>query len=313
MMRNYLLPLFLLFSLVWASCEKEVEFDFGDKERLVVFSNFSDQNDLEVLVYTTKSRLTPTESTNFLTDATVMVFSGAELLEVLDLVKEDPESGTPPYYKSNMIVPQVGVIYTIKVIVPGYETVTATNSIPIAVPIQSVQFSNNVLRDVESESAVNFKVAVTIKDPVEVENFYHVIFHQEMIPFSIGELGDTIRGPVIYTKPAQLRIDSNSPAVKYFDGKSLLAKDETFNGQVVTFSVEGSYMFNPKLFLPGRFLVELRTVSEAYYYYHSTLTIQHEAGENPLSPGVVVFDNIENGVGVFAGFSSTFDFFDLNN
>ena len=313
MIRNYILPLVFFCFYFLTSCEKVVEFDFKDQEQLVVFSNFSNQNDLEVLVYTTRSRLSPTDSTRFLTDATVMVFSEGQLLELLELVPGNPEDKSPPYYRSKSLVPQAGKIYSIKVSVPGYDPVTATNSIPESVPIQSVQFSNDMIKGLEEESYFNFQVGVTIQDPAETVNFYHVIFHQELIPYVVTETGDTIKGNVFFTKPDQLTLGENTPAVKYFDGKSLLAKDETFNGKEMTFSVQGNYTFNPHQHLPGRFLVELRTVSEAYYYYHTTLTIQHEASENPLSPGVVVFDNIDNGVGIFAGYSSTFDFFNLDN
>ncbi len=312
-MRDYLLSFILFFSMIWSSCEKEVKFDFDNQERLVVFSNFSDQNDLEVLVYTTQSRLTPTETTRFLTDATVMVFSGGQLIEILNLVPADPEASTPPYYRSETLVPKVGVIYSIKVSVPGYETVTATNSIPQPVPIQAVDFSSNFIVNVEDETSVNFNIDVTIQDPQEVANYYHIIFYQEIIPYTVDEKGDSLLGEVAFLMPRSLKIGPETPAVKHFDGKSLLAKDATFNGQEVTFSVEGSYSFNPALYLPGRFLVELRTVSEAYYYYHTTLTLQQEAGEGPLSPGVVVFDNVENGFGIFAGFSSAFNFFNLKN
>jgi hypothetical protein len=313
MMRNYIIVFGVLFSCLFSSCEKEVQFNFGDQEQLVVFSNFSDQNNLQVLVYTTKSRFLPADSTRFLTDATVMVFSEGQLLEILELVPGKAEDKSPPYYHSTTITPQVGKVYSIKVSVPGYEPVTATNSIPKAVPIQSVLFSNNISRITESESDVNFSVAVTINDPAETSNYYHIIFHQELLPYVINELGDTVTGTFTYSKPMELTLNNNSPAVKHFDGNGLLTKDELFNGKQMTFSAEGLYTFNPQHFKPGRFSVELRTVSEAYYYYHSTLTVHHQSRENPLSPGVVVFNNIENGVGIFAGFSSTFDYFNLSN
>lgn len=313
MKRHRYLLFILPLAIALSSCEKEVNLDFSENERLVVFSNFSDKNDLEVLVYTTKSSLSSGKIIHFPTDATVMVYSSGELLEVLELVPGNEESGIPFYYRSKSISPQIGVIYTIRVSVPGYQVVTATNSIPEAVPIQSVQFSNSLSKEIDDETSINFKAAITISDPPDVANFYHIILYQELIPFQIGESGDTILGSKIYAKPKKLLLDLGTPAVIHYDGYSLLAKDETFNGRQATFSVEGAYVFNSNVHLPGKFLVELRSVSEAYYYYHSTLTIQQEGGDGPLSPGVVVFDNIDNGVGVFAGYSSSFDYFDFGN
>jgi len=56
----------------------------------------------------------------------------------------------------------------------------------------------------------------------------------------------------------------------------------------------------------------LRTVTEDYYLYHSTLTRQVNSG-NPLSDGVVIYDNIVNGEGIFAGYGSNTNSFKLGD
>ena len=72
------------------------------------------------------------------------------------------------------------------------------------------------------------------------------------------------------------------------------------------------YDYDPSKYIPGDFVIELRTVSEAYYLYHITLSRQVNT-DNPLSEGVVVYDNVENGEGIFAGYSSSFNSFKLSN
>ena len=315
MMRSNSLFIMLLTAVFFISCEKEIDYQFNKKEKLVVFSQFTDNNALDVLVYKTSS-FESNASTEFVTDATVMVFSKGEFLEALDLVPANDATNVPPFYKSNKLKPETGTVYVIKVSVPGFEPITAENSIPVAVPIESVQFSSNLAEDPSNDTdfVLDFDVSVTIVDPQEIRNFYHLIFYQQLIPFVITNLGDTIRGDISYAKPLSLvPKDPNLPVIKNFDNRGFLAEDKTFNGQKMVFGALGSYSYDPGKFLPGDFLVELRTVSEAYYYHYSTLTLQDELGNNPFAEGVVIYDNIENGVGIFAGYSSSVNTFQLSN
>jgi len=315
MMRIYSLFFLLLFAASFISCEKEIDYQFNKKEKLVVFSQFTDNNSLDVLVYKTNSFETNT-TTTFVTDATVMVFSNGEFLEALDLVPANDDTSVPPFYRSLQLKPEIGKVYVIKVSVPGFDPIAAENSIPVAVPIQSVQFNSSLVEDPanDHETILDFDVSVTIQDPHDVKNYYHLIFYQQLIPYTVSNDGDTIQGNVSYAKPLKLLPkDPNLPLIKHFDNRGFLADDRTFNGQVMVFGALGSYSYDPKKFLAGDFLVELRTVSEAYFYHYSTLTLQDGVSNNPFSEGVVIFDNIENGVGIFAGYSSSFNTFRLNN
>jgi hypothetical protein len=315
MMRSYYLFILLLVAALFISCEKEIDYQFNKKEKLVVLSQFTDNNALDVLVFKTSS-FESNPVTEFVTDATVLVFSDGEFLEALDYVPRNDATNAPSFYRSKKLKPETGKVYLIKVSVPGFDPITAENSIPVAVPIQSVQFTSNLNEDVvnDKDFSLDFDVAVTIFDPADVKNFYHLIFYQQLISYTISPDRDTIRGDTSYAKPASLSLkDPNLPLIKNFDNRGFLAEDKTFNGQKMVFGATGSYSFDPQHYLPGDFLIELRTVSEAYYYHYSTLTLQDELGNNPFAEGVVIYDNIENGVGIFAGYSSSVNSFQLNN
>lgn len=292
------------------SCEEPIDFELSQEQRLVVISNFSDQKVLEVFVSKTKSVLS-NEAISYRTDATVMVFSGNELLEVLELVTGD--DGRPPFYRTTQLTPQPGIVYTIKVSVPGFEPVTATSSVPIAVPIQSVNFSNTSDEDSNHDVAVNFNVVVDFQDPPGEKNYYHLVFYQELTSYLLNSEGDTLMGNRFLNTPLSVQSsDPNMPAIKYFDNRSFLLKDDTFDGQHVSLPFKGNYTYSLTSSIPGNFFIELRTVTEDYYLYHSTLTRQVNSG-NPLSDGVVIYDNIVNGEGIFAGYSSNTNSFSLGN
>lgn len=311
-MRNYHRFIFFFFALGFlSSCEDVVDFPGEERQQLVVFSNFSDQNGLEVLVYKTKSVLSNT-ATEFVNDAEVSVYADDELLEVLEFVPS-VDGKSPPFFRTQNLQPEVAKLYTIKVAALGFETITATNSIPKAVPIDSVYFDNTVDENADSESEIKFNVAVTLRDPADVDNFYHLKFYQEFTPYVIGTNGDTIKGATSLSPPLEIHpLDLNSPVFKYELDQSFLLDDTQFNGSSVTLSFKGNYRFNPRKQLVGKFLVELRTVSEAYYLYHYTLSKQKQ-DSGPLSDGVVIYNNIENGVGNFSGFASAFNASKLGN
>jgi len=292
------------------SCEEAIDFEVNQEQRLVVVSNFSDQKVLEVFVSKTKDVLS-NEAFSYLTDATVMVFSGNELLEVLELITGD--DGRPPFYRTTQLTPQSGTVYTIKVSVPGFEPVTATSSVPMAVPIQSVDFSNTSNEDSNHDVAVNFNVVVDFQDPPGEKNYYHLVFYQELTSYLLNSEGDTLLGNRFLNTPLSVQSsDPNMPAIKYFDNRSFLLKDDTFDGQHMSLPFKGNYTYSLASSIPGNFFIELRTVTEDYYLYHSTLTRQVNSG-NPLSNGVVIYDNIVNGEGIFAGYSSNTNSFSLGN
>lgn len=298
--------IWLLLLFAFFSCEEPLDIVPNGKSRLVIYSNFSDQKELQVSVSKTRSFLTnaPVE---YITNATVMVFSGAKLLEILDLVPADPLTKSTPYYKSNRIIPVADEVYTIKVSAPGFETVTAKSSVPKAIPIESIEFTNTINNISGKESSLAFELGITISDPSVENNYYHLFFYQELIPFSISPEGDTLLGSVQLVAPYYTEAKKvDLPVISHFDKKSFLFKDFQFNGKKLVMSYTGTYFFNPSKFILGNFLVELRSVSEAYYLYHSTLTRQINS-THPLSEGVVIYHNIENGEGIFAGFSSAFN------
>jgi len=48
----------------------------------------------------------------------------------------------------------------------------------------------------------------------------------------------------------------------------------------------------------------LSTVSETYYKYYKSFQKHQETGDNPFSESVIVYNNIQKGLGVFAGYNS---------
>ncbi len=299
-----------LFSL--SSCEDVVDLPLDSRSELVVFSNFSDQNGLEVFVYKTKS-VTNSQPTEYIKDADVRVFKGGDLLEVLSLVSSPDNGNRPPHYKTTALTPEFDVEYTIEVKVEGFETITAKNSIPTPVNLEGATFDPSVSTGSNAHTVVDFDVSVSLKDPISIANYYHLKFYQELTSFTITAEGDTIWGNTYLEFPSDVEsINFDDSLVKYQNEQSYLIEDSQFDGQYITLEFTGQYSFDPSKSIPGRFLIELRTVSEAYYLYYESLNRQNQ-NNNHLGEGVVVYNNIDNGLGNFAGFTSKVNSFKLTD
>jgi uncharacterized protein DUF4249 len=187
------------------------------------------------------------------------------------------------------------------------------SSVPPAVPIQSVDFSNTADEDSNHSVLVNFEIVVDFQDPPGEKNFYHLVFYQELTSYLLNAEGDTLLGNRVLTTPISVQSsDPNMPVIKYYDNRSFLLKDDSFDGQHLSLPFKGNYTYNLDASIPGNFFIELRSVTEDYYLYHSTLTRQVNSG-NPFSDGVVIYDNIVNGEGIFAGYSSNTNSFKLGD
>ncbi len=292
------------------SCEDVVNLPVDSIPELVVFSNFSDQNGLEVYVYKTRSILS-NEPTEYVKNAGVKVLAGEELLEQLHLVVPDESI---PYYSTSHFTPEFDKEYTIEVNVEGYETITAKNSVPTPVNLEDVSFEPLVSPGKGDDVMVNFYTSVSLRDPAGIENYYHLKFYQELTPFTVVSSNDTIFGATYLAYPTSVdKVDENAPLTKYDKDQSYLIKDTYFDGQYITFNFNGQYSFNPTETVPGRFLIELRTVSKAYFLYHESLNRQFQNNGSVGGEGDVVFNNIDNGVGNFAGFTSKVNSFKLTD
>jgi len=309
---NFCHLLVLLAASLFASCEDVVNLPSDSTADLVVFSNFSDQNSLVVYVYKTRSVLsnTPTE---YVKNAEVKVFAGGELLEVLQLVEPDDAQSFLPFYKTSHLLPEFDKEYTIEVKVEGYQTITAKNSIPTPVNLEDVSFEPQVTTGKGSDIVVDFLVSVSLRDPVGIENFYHLKFYQELTPYTVLSNGDTLFGKAYLAPPTVVdKVGEVTPIIKYNNDQSFLIRDTHFDGQYLTLNFTGHYSFDPSATLSGNFLIELRTVSKAYYLYHESLNWQNQSGDSS-SDSDVFFNNIDNGVGNFAGFTSKVNSFKVTD
>lgn len=308
MRRNYLSIQITLITFLFAtSCEVPVEIE-GDPQ-LVVQSLFSDKQDL--IVYVTESNLRSNLPGKNVDNATVSLFSGDSLNFLTTLIYINDAQNQR--YQSVDFDPKEGVVYMLSVEVPGHKPVTASTTIPIAVNINEEGSNHESFASTGELGHVDiqFDVSVSINDPAEHKNYYHILFAQEMISKVIGAEGEITYDTSLLNTDENLFIACTSECgfiQQMFDFPSFILNDLEFNGKVIKFNFEGHYSYDPEIYQRGDFRLEMRTVSSDYY--QNTLNLLNKIDGGGLYTDYNdAFTNVNNGVGVFAGYTTRVRYF----
>lgn len=298
-MKKLILFLSVTSFLLFTNCTKEIEFDAQDiAPRIVVNSLFTNDSLWTANISRSVGVLETTSYTS-IDDADVSIFDGNGV-QVTTLTNQ----GDGLYTSPTGATPQADELYTIEVNAPGYTSVSATNRIPTAVQINSIDTVSSTNSDGENilETTINFQ------DPPANENYYMV---EVLVKGTwIDEFeGDTIE----FREPLRISCnDINVETINRFNSGGfentylyLMLKDENFDGEdyALTFSVI-NYAELKDLELFGE--IRLVNTSAAYFNYLKSFNMYQSASGNPFATPVQVYSNVENGMGIFAGGTLTY-------
>jgi len=282
----------------WACEAPRLPFEEG-AAKLVIFSEFNDDQVLQVQVSKSRSILNDNGRQEYVLDAVVDLYRGETLLETLEL----DDAVFPPIYTTRALVPEPNVVYTIQVEAPGFEPARAENYIPAGIRINELMVTDLRMHPEPGSQAVNYnyRIHIQFSDPPGEVNYYHLNFFQEVLP--ADDLGDS--GMLSASRRIKASFSDNQGTFIPSRNGGVLFSDDEFDGDEFsrTFPLSFQLQSSEKL---GQLLVELRAVSEAYYLFQTTVTRQQGPGV-PVQGEVSVFNNIENGQGIFAGYSSSLD------
>ena len=284
---------FLVGLLFIFGCEEPIDLDLKQaEEQIVVLSEFSPDEAFKVVVTKSNGILsdnTLTNEPNYVLDAEVKILKDGRINESLFLTRE--ESGTNSqkrllHYSGQDPIRDRSGIYEIQVTVPGFETVSSFDGIPeVAAPINSfTRLSYN-----ENSNELNLKLEF---EHLETNAFYHLVLTETLRNL---EENETSVFPLDF-----VMTDSELKYINHFGNGVLIKGEDLLFGN-------NQLNFKSRLFLlpelNQRIIAELRTVSENYFNYHSSLSFQSQQRDSIVSRPVVLFNNIENGLGNFAGYN----------
>lgn len=284
------------------SCETTLELDATDvPQKTVVNTSFEVGQPIRVVV--TQSR-NPFDNVQveYLSDAIVKLYESGTELEQFQ--PKDRELNTDyPYFESRF-KPKANVTYTLKVYTSNGDSVLSSDAAPRKIIPSNLTHTNFQINTIPSKPNVEVystSAGLTFTDRPDEDNYFHIKGYAEILDI---EAGDTL-----YETPRLVEVSLNAlynsgTIFKHHNG-GLLLDDKTNNGGV--FDIPFAFVsgeLNTTTTYCKRFLVELRTVSNAYYQYQTSVSKQLTAN-NPLSDPTLVYNNIQNGLGIFAGYSSS--------
>ena len=237
-------------------------------------------------------------------DATVKLFKNNELLETLT---EQSEDG---WYRAENTRPETGEEYSIEVSSPDFEQVLlSTELAPQKVLISdvSVQVRDSSYYEYETgegrkeywgqaEGSFN----ITFSDPASFENFYALsVFFIDTMYY------DYENPPRISVEKRNVSISSDDASIEN-DGDNyikLLFRDLLFDGQAYQLKID----FEDWQARRGKeYFIELTSLQKGGYLYKRSIGDYYQARNDPFAEPVQIYSNIENGYGIFTGYSKAY-------
>ena len=308
--KTYIFILMGLLLLV-SACEKEVELEQKEEaQKLAIICSFSPDEPFSIHVSKSHSLFSNTTQNDITTEADVQICEADILLEkILPNPNGSNIEDKGTRYQSVAAIPKTQKKYTLKINMDGVEPISAVSLIPNPVQITQVEIGEIhswLYPSLPNEKGYEVETTLTFVDAPDETNFYQVNFYQELTSSDPSLVGDTTK-TIMASTQGWLSADETIPVSQNLTDYGFLFRDFTFDGEVkeLTFNPVFQYQFTK--YEPSNIIVELRTVSKEYYYYHSSVFQQQkqllEKGNKPFSDPVVVYSNIKNGYGVFAGYS----------
>lgn len=280
---------FLAIVLAAASCSQVIEVDLSSrKPKAVINALFSPDSTWQVSLITSRDILADRTYILPITDAIVSIqTNNGELLETL---MYSLESGT---YRG-LGSPLPGESYTVLAEVNG-ETFRAKSKVPVAVPIKSIEMDSSAFM----ANGGRIKMGVKFKDSSEEKNFYNIRI------ILAGSYMDNYGNTIVYEtelsyEPVDPRYNDQDDDDYYQYDEGHFFSDTFFDGENYEFQLYPGYAQGEV----ESVRVVLISISEEYFKYYITKRIQDHSNQDPFSQPAQVFSNIENGVGIFAGYNA---------
>ena len=195
---------------------------------------------------------------------------------------------------------QAGKTYSLQVSAPGFETVRATDTVPRPVPTSILSFRAPASSRTGSVGNGDFSIRLEIEDPPGEANYYQVSLYRIFGGRGASriEYSFSTKDPSIL---ADNRVDESPFEDEGVEEDAPYFKDTLFDGGTHEIELTSDLGGDPD---PSGTHLQVLYISEAYYEYLKSARLHHDTLDNPFAEPLNVYSNVENGYGIFAGYSS---------
>jgi hypothetical protein len=316
--------LFLLTNLFF-SCDKNLEISVQEYDpKLVVNCFFNPDENWTVHVSQSLALLDTNIIIGYdglpnvidpITNANVLIYEENNKIDSLHFVWSDTMYNLG-YYISYSQKPEVSKNYTIKVTAPGFKNIYAEDNVPEYAFINSVSIVDSInITDTTFTGYLNnwyYNLEIDIHDEPQIENYYHIGITYNQSEDSIlnyEPFGST--DPVILADAAEVSIYGSRIVARgqyvnegEFAGFGAIFSDRLFKDRDYTMKIK--YIFCDEYKDIDKFTVRLTALSESFYKYLLNISqkINAEIEQNPFAEPIIIYTNVNNGAGIFAGYST---------
>lgn len=287
---------FLGILLALLSCEKVIDIDIPEGERKIVVNGLIHPDSL-IKVNVSRS-LSVLEENQFVFLETADVRIKKDGIELGQL--EYLESGfyyLPDHY------PIAGSVYELDVGYPGLASVSSQANLPDPILFSEIDTSSTT----DEWMGGVYRLSFSFQDPPD-PNYYaisltatHKVFDYETFTY----LDSLTTYPVYFnfiegSEGPQSAFVEQGASTHY--GSKIYFADDLFSDREMSIDIELSKFsfFDADTV---ELTVSLEHVSQDYYYYAVSSGKYDQSTGNPFAEPVSVFSNIENGIGIFSGYS----------
>jgi hypothetical protein len=265
-----------------SSCEKTVNIPLPDEANKLVLNLLMNKDSIMMARVSVSGRLNDYQPTADIKNATVNLYENGTFKETLT-----------PYLYSNMAyyrsktIPKAGATYKVTAAVPGYTEVSGSDEIPDTVKTGEMKMTIAQLSSWQADATIS----VQLHDDPAVQNYYRVRIYY--INEWVDANGNGRRQKILqYFEVEEAGLSIFSDKVR----EDFYTTDALFNGRSPRFTFRTSIGGKT-----NRMVVEISSLTYNSYNYLNSAFMAREKNDDGLSEKVIVFNNIENGLGIIGG------------
>jgi len=301
---------FCFICLFLFACEREIELDLPEQQKLVILSNFAKDSIFRLQLSTTRAITNSNDQISYPEQAVIKLFEDDNYIEDLTFQYANTVNFNGPFYFSTHTAKEESK-YTIEAEVTDFPIATAHNTIPSYHPIEQFELIASTSRQapqdpdiIDYQLSANFKIAPTGGEQM----YFHMRAFQHIDFYSI------INNDTIYERFGSFELDPMiSNDINHLDllhESGILLNSTIFEDHPEGIKLDFFLSIFPVLERKSPIVIELRRVSEDYYLFHKTVGEQEVSNlaESLLATqSVMIHNNIIGGIGYFGGYNIALD------
>jgi hypothetical protein len=274
--------LFISLVLIISSCDKDITIDLPEESDKLVLNLLMNKDSVLIGRVTFSDQVNNPPQMSNIRNAVVNLYENGTFRETL--TSYDTFGLT--FYRGNTR-PQAGATYRVTAAASGYTEVSGSDHIPDTVKISEMRMTVAQLNTSKSKTTIS----IQLHDDAAIQNYYRIRIYQ---------VSEWVNGNGTRAQQKSLVLfETDDTEWEVFGAKSreeFYTTDALFNGRSprLTFRANTFGQFK-------KMIIEVSSLTYSSYNYLNSTYMALEKNDDVLSEKVIVYNNIENGLGIVGG------------